>query len=367
MGMLYKQKGSGKWWMKYYVDGRPIRESTETDNWEEAKTCLKQREGKAAEGQPILPRARRVRVEELLNDLRVEYQTSGRRTLREADTRFVPLKAFFTRRRVSTLNGAVFTEYIQRRQAAGVANGTINRELSMLGTALRFGEENSKVLRRPIIHLLKEADARQGFFERDQFLSVRKRLAEDLQVVVTIAYTFGWRMQSEVLRLPLTAVDLDEGTLRLEPGMTKNRKGRTVYLTPELRGLVAEQIERVKGLSRKLHRVIPYLFPHLHGGYKGTQRRDFRVAWGTACQAVGLVGALKHDLRRTAVRNLVNSGVPEYVAMKITGHKTRSVFDRYSIVSPAELLEATRKLHGHSIGHSAQVPVDSRSITVQNR
>jgi integrase len=110
--------------------------------------------------------------------------------------------------------------------------------------------------------------------------------------------------------------------------------------------LLSEQVDRVKHLARTLNRVIPFLFPHLTGPHTGSQIRNFRKAWATACKAVGLVGMLRHDMRRSAVRNMVNRGVPERVAMSITGHKTRAVFDRYHIVSPADLEAAAQKLAG---------------------
>ena len=196
------------------------------------------------------------------------------------------------------------------------------------------------------------------FFEQEQFEAVRRHLPEHLRVALTIAYTYGWRMQSEVLTLERRHIDLDTGTIRLDPGATKNDEGRLVYLTVELKGQLESQLKRVDELGWKLGRIIPILFPHFTGRFQGRRLRDFRKAWKTACRRAGCAGFLRHDFRRTAVRNMVNAGVVERVAMTVTGHKTRSVFDRYHIVSPADLQDVPRKLMGTTSGTTT-----SRSLT----
>jgi site-specific recombinase XerD len=364
LGSLYKQKGSRIWWAKYYVNGRPVRESTGTDNEKEARRFLKDREGRVATGQPLLPRVDRVRYEEIAQDLRCHYEATGTRNLKEFNYRVKHLDRFFAGRRVASIGQPEVNTYILGRQRGGAASGTIRRELGTLVRMLRLAYKNGKLVRLPVIERPKEGAPREGFFEREQYVAVRQYLPADLQLATALAYTYGWRTQSEVLILERRQLDLEAGTLRLDPGQTKNEEGRLVYLTPELKTLLAAQLDRIRTVERRTGRIIPYLFPYLNGQHRlGERRRDYRKAWTTACRNAEVVGRVRHDFRRTAVRNMVNRGISERVAMTITGHKTRSVFDRYHIVSPRDLAEAAQRLTGIVPGIVGAAEVDGRRPT----
>ena len=172
----------------------------------------------------------------------------------------------------------------------------------------------------------------------DQVLSVLRFLPDELKPMIRLAYVTGWRIRAEIAPLQWSQVELDARTLRLEPVTTKNGDGRLFVMTPELHGLLVQQWQVHRAL-RAQGRIVPWVFHR-----DGEPIKTFRTAWKTATAAAGCPGRIPHDFRRTAVRNLVRAGVPERVAMRMTGHKTRSVFDRYHIVSQADHYEAALKL-----------------------
>jgi integrase len=164
---------------------------------------------------------------------------------------------------------------------------------------------------------------------------VLAKLPDYLRPPITFAYYTGWRVQSEILPLTWDRVDLEAGTVLLYRGTTKNKKGRLIKLPQVIQAILEQQWqEHLTGYPE-----CPYVF-HKHG----KQMLSFYKTWKEACKEAGLSGRLSHDFRRTAVRNLVRAGVPERVAMMVTSHATRDVFERYNIVSPGDLEEAARRI-----------------------
>ena len=121
----------------------------------------------------------------------------------------------------------------------------------------------------------------------------------------------------------------------LAKGTTKNRESRLIFLDGELHALMErEWIERAGLFPDCL-----FIFRH-----NGSRIKDIRTVWARACRDAKLSGRIPHDLRPTAVRSMVRAGILERVAMQISGHKTRDVFERYDIVSEGDLREAARRL-----------------------
>jgi integrase len=202
-----------------------------------------------------------------------------------------------------------------------------------------LGSQAGRVRAVPFISKLKENNVRTGFFTHYEYLSLRDALPRYLRPVVAFAYYTGMR-RSEILKLLWSQVDLVEGTVRLEVGETKNDDARTVALPSDL----WEELKQQRAIrDKKFPRCRWVFFNHKTGKHI----KDFRDAWDKATSKVGLEGKLFHDFRRTGVRNLLRAGVPERVAMAISGHKTRTVFDRYNIVDERDIREASEKVQGY--------------------
>jgi integrase len=380
MGMIYKRKNSNKWWLKYYRNGKPYRESSGSTKESEAKRLLKKREGEIAQGRMPGVYFDRVRFDELADEYLFNYQVNEKKSLSAAENCVRHLREYFGGLRVTQITTLLVQAYIEYRSIDlgrlknlveeghgeveisdilqvspenvsrarrskddisrakhGASKASINRELSALKRMLNLGVQQTppKVERVPYIPMLKENNTRKGFFEQKEFEALIEALPEYLRGFVTFGYRTGWR-SSEIANLTWRQVDLDQGIVRLEVGETKNNEGRTVYLDEELKGVFARQRE----FRKQAGALTPYVFTNPEGTDKV---KGFRKSWLTACKNAGLGKRLFHDLRRTAVRNMVRAGVPERVAMMVSGHKTRSVFDRYNIVSPDDLKLAAEK------------------------
>ena len=351
MGSLYRpkyrgsdgtQKESAIIWMKYRdALGVLRRESSGTEKEQEARRLLKQREGAAVEGRVVVPRADRITIGELAEHLKADYKANGRRSGDRLALSLTHLLPVFGARKAITLTSADVTAYRVERQAAGAAAATVNRELAALKRMFSLAVKGERLQRMPYIEMLKENNARRGFFERDQFEAVRAHMPPYAQAAATFAYLTGWRLKSEILTLQWRQVDFRAGVVTLDVGTTKNRDGRTFPMIPELRAVLEGQRATTDALQKKIGAIVPWVF---HRTKRARPLRGFRKSWVAACVAAGVPGRIPHDFRRTAVRNLERAGVPRSTAMAMVGHRTESIYRRYAIVDEVMLREGAAKL-----------------------
>ena len=214
----------------------------------------------------------------------------------------------------------------------GKANATINRELAALKRMFNLGAQQSPPIVRQVPHvpMLQENNVREGFFTYEEYRSLLHHIPGHLKPVLMLGYKTGMRKE-EILSLTWDQIDLKHNMLRLTD--TKTNETRNIPISKNLGKYLSWYPER-----NKLHGIdTKWVFLN-----RDLTNRigDFRKSWITACTKAGLGKRLFHGLRRTAVRNMIRAGVPEKIAMAISGHKTRSVFDRYNIVDEKDLTKA---------------------------
>ena len=225
--------------------------------------------------------------------------------------------------------------YIRERLDTGAATSTVNHELTVFKSMFNHGAKADppKVFRVPRFPAkLREPNPRSGFVDDDQFATLQSKTKYSwLRAVLAVAYNYGFR-KGELLGLRVSQIDLKARTIRLLPGTTKNDKGRVVVMTEDVFELVAECVKGKK------------LSDRLFTWANGRPVTDFRRTWRTLTKNAGMPDLIFHDLRRSAVRNMVRAGISKHVAKLISGHQTDSVFDRYDITDQTDLTEAARKM-----------------------
>ncbi len=305
-----------------------------------AEAFLARTQGELGLGLYVEPDVRRMTFEDLAELARQDYAVNGRRSAPRLALALRHLAESFAGVRVALLTTDRTTAHIMRRQQQGAAAGSIQKELSALKRAFRLALRAQRLRHVPYVPSLALRNARTGFFEEPEFRALVAALPAYLRPVMRFAFWTGWRVRSEVLRLTWAQVDFPAGVVRLEPGTTKTGAGRSFPFAevPELCALLRDARAATDALQRHMGRVVPLVFHRA-----GRPIVNYYSAWRAAARRVGLVGMIAHDLRRTAVRNLVRAGVPEKTAMALTGHKTRAIFDRYDIVNEADLRTAVAK------------------------
>ncbi|MFZ4440334.1 MAG: tyrosine-type recombinase/integrase [Syntrophales bacterium] len=346
MGMIYLRGHT--WWVKYYRDGKPYRESAKTGKETEAKKYLQRREGQVVDGNFQGLKVEKITFEDLKKDLINDYMLNGKRSLDRAELSIKHLEGFFKGVKVININTNQVERYILKRKQAGACNGTVNRELSALRRMMSLGTRQTpkKVINPPFIPKLQEADPREVFFEHDEYQRLRVALPDHLKPVLTMGYLTGMRKR-EVLNLQWDQVSIFERKITLHASDTKNKKPRVIYLAGELYDCLKNQLV----FKEKKYPSCKYVFFREAvtptGETEAQQIKNFQASWRTACKKATISGKVFHDLRRSGVRNLVRSGVSETVAMKISGHKTRSIFQRYNITNEDDLKQAAQRLDTH--------------------
>lgn len=356
-GGLIKIQGCRYWYAQFYdTNGKQRRVSTRTIVKKKAQGILRNLLTDKDRGLAFVGDLKKIRYGDLRAALLHNYTERGNKslqTLANGDETIWGLKAldeFFEYKHgqmglpVTRMTTDAARDFVRKRQTEGVANSTINGSLACLRRMLNIAHEDGKIQIVPKIRLLKAGAARKGFLPREKFDELLGHIPTNLKPLITFLYYCGVRV-GEAQQIQWPQVELSAALIRLEEEQTKTGEPRTVPL-PDVLVKMLESQEPKEGTV-----------------FDAT---NLRKSWHKSCAASGLGtledvegsynkrynGLIIHDLRRSAIRNLVTAGVSEKVAMSISGHKTRSVFDRYHIVDAKDVTQAMKRVENLAVSNS---------------
>jgi integrase len=338
-----------------------VRQETHFETKAEAKTALAGWEMEIASGRYVTREQERITVAQILDAYGEELRRQGAKSPASFDAnsktlRLGPKRGGVREGGLGTLPACALTtdrvdSFRDRCIGIGLAKSTVDKAVECLRAAMTKAFKDGKLVRVPALSFFRPDNRRTGFFEQEEHEAVLKNLPPILADVAAFAHGSGWR-RGEIVGLTWDRVDREKGVVRLDD--SKNGDRRTLPYR-NLRGF-QELVERrwqARAYETKAGPAISEFVFHDRGHRLG----DFRKAWRKACVAAGVgkflkdkrgrvryEGRLLHDYRRSAVRDLILSGVDRVVAKKISGHRTDAVFERYAIMTEDDKAAALERL-----------------------
>lgn len=337
-GSVY-QRGN-VYWLKYYVPGKrePVRLSSGTSDEEAAIALLRQKMARVALKQDHTSDPDRVKVSQLLDLLVDDYKYEDRSSAEDVELRVEKhLRPHFGHLAAKDVGTSELKRYVQMRRKTA-AQATVNKELAFLRRAFRLGyrHEPKLVLSVPYFPIKAVDNAREGTVPEKAYKTLLDLLPPYARMALVISYNTGAR-KGEVRQIRLDRIDLEASRIELArkttKGTTEKREGRYLPIYNDM----AAELERYLPTVRNSG--CPYLIQQ-----NGEPVKSFYKAWKKACDAANIPAALFHDLRRTAVTNMIDWGFSETEVMSISGHRTRSVFERYNIKSKERTSRLAKRL-----------------------
>jgi integrase len=348
------------WWVKVYVNGVARPESSGSTKRSDAVKLLNKRKAELATGR-YCPDADEVTFEDLARIIEADYVLQGRRSLKRLQLSLRHLREYFGDDRAVHITADRLVSYANARRAEDAALASISTELAALRRAFNLAVRAGRLQTRPMSPTLRLNNRREGFFEEADFQAVLAELPAHLKPLMTAGYLTGWRTRDELAPMTWAQVDLEAGAIRIE--QSKNNEGRVfpIKADPELAAIFQKQRAYTDEVQKRTGQIIPLVFHN-----EGRPIVNYYKAWHAACRRAAvmkdakgkpvqrdgkaviarphLLGRIPHDFRRSACRRLIQGGVAEQIAMKLTGWKSRQMLDRYFVFNERDLNEAVSKI-----------------------
>ncbi len=346
-----------KWWIKYHKNGQVFRESSGSEKHADAERLLKRRLGEIVTGKFAGLGPERITVSQLLADLLVDYELHERHSLPMTEKRVSKnLSPAFGCIRAADLSSKHINAYILKRKDEGAAAATINRELELLLRSFRLALSSDPplVTRVPKIEMLPEDNIRTGTLDHGGYLRCRDTFPPHYRLLLVVGYHTGAR-EGELLSARWTGVT--DGQIRLEAPTTKTKKARALPVYGEMK----HWLEMARQECDLKYPDCPWVFQ-----VNGARMTFNWRTWNNLCRLAGVPGLLFHDLRRTALTNMIAAGISEKEAMEVSGHQTRKTFERYHIVSDRNLRRVAARMEEYLLDTLSGTPAPPEKAKLLN-